>query len=98
MKLSVEALNILSLITLTDTIQFKKLFDKSNYQYGRLTLPRLNYFKSKNGSFFKKKVKSRNVVIPTCFVWIDMLHLEYSKIFKMNVLFSLFSMNIFGSC
>lgn len=77
MKLSVEALNILSLTTLTDTIQFNKLFDISNNQYSRLTLPRLNYFKSINGCYFKKKVKSRNVVLPICFVWIDMLHLEY---------------------
>lgn len=36
MKLSVEALNILPLITLTDTSQFNKLFDVSNNQYSRL--------------------------------------------------------------
>lgn len=63
MKLSVEALNILSLITLTDTIQFKKLFDISNNQYGRLTLPRLNYFKSINGCFFKKKRSNEEMLL-----------------------------------
>lgn len=51
MKLHVEALKIISLIVLTDTIQFKKLFDISNNQNGRLTLPRLNYFNAINGCF-----------------------------------------------